>query len=313
MRAPTSSARIAACALAAMQLLLACETPLAAPTSGASTPTSQLQRPETTPADDGSTDSTDGTTLITSISLPVDDGSTDGIAVLQWQVFDNPTVIEAFFEKHQPTVIAAEQLKSLTANGIACAQLPLSDVANALRDLGGTYSNIRAWLGEATQWHQLAGLTVRSSIATVVSGTTRRLKEGSLQLLLRGWTVPLESGAVVDLEVACTFVAGGSVPGARSTASELFTSAGFFASIPKGEVLIIAGMPARSSRATTSRGPSSGPPVAAPATLGELLLVAAHNESSQTPRRRVMVIVPLMSGSHFADSAPVESEQSASP
>ena len=241
------------------------------------------------------------------ITLPVDDGKSDGIAVIRWQIFDNQSVISTFFKKHPPSGISVEVQKQLASNGFMVAEVKLSALPAALDDLGGTYANIRAWLGEATTWNQLASFQIHGSYAAVIDGSTRRLNDGAIQLLLRGWTVPLESGAVTDVEILPAFLAGGEVPGARTTVREPFQSAGFFVSLQRGSVLLITGMTPKSSRESSTRGPFAGPPVTSPPTLGELLLTRPYEESSPVPQRPFIVLIPLISANNFFDDAPIES------
>ena len=241
------------------------------------------------------------------ITLPVDDGASDGIAVIRWQIFDNQSVISTFFKKNPPSGISNEIQKQLASNGFMVAEVKLSALPNALEDLGGTYANIRAWLGEATTWSQLTSFQIRGSYAVVINGSTHRLNDGAIQLLMRGWTVPLESGAVTDVEILPAFLAGGEVPGARTTAREPFPSAGFFVSLQRGSVLLITGMTPKGSRESSTRGPFAGPPVASPPTLGELLLTRPNEESAPIPQRPFIVLIPLISANNFFDDAPIES------
>ena len=241
------------------------------------------------------------------ITLPVDDGASDGIAVIRWQIFDNQSVISTFFKKNPPSGVSNEIQKQLASNGFMVAEVKLSALPNALEDLGGTYANIRAWLGEATTWSQLTSFQIRGSYAVVINGSTHRLNDGAIQLLMRGWTVPLESGAVTDVEILPAFLAGGEVPGARTTAREPFPSAGFFVSLQRGRVLLITGMTPKGSRESSTRGPFAGPPVASPPTLGELLLTRPNEESAPIPQRPFIVIIPLISANNFFDNAPLES------
>ena len=247
------------------------------------------------------------------ITLPIDDGASDGIAVIRWQIFDNQSVISTFFKKNPPSGISTEIQKQLASNGFMVAEVKLSALPNALEDLGGTYANIRAWLGEATTWSQLTSFQIRGSYAAVIDGSTHRLNDGAIQLLMRGWTVPLESGAVTDVEILPAFLAGGEVPGARTTAREPFPSAGFFVSLQRGSVLLITGMTPKNSRESSTRGPFAGPPVASPPTLGELLLTRPNEESAPIPQRPFIVLIPLISANNFFDNAPLESSPAKEP
>ncbi|MSQ89932.1 MAG: hypothetical protein EXS01_00860 [Phycisphaerales bacterium] len=247
------------------------------------------------------------------VTLPVDDGVTDGIAIIQWQVIDAPAVISDFFQAHPFTETSRQSQEALARNGIRVAQIAYADLPTALDELGGTYANVRVWLGQATNWNQLGSLQIRGSLAVVVDGSTRRLAAGTLQLLLRGWTVPLETGAATDIEILPAFLGGGSVPGARATQRELFSSAGIFAALPRGSALLITGLPPGMGDAASTRGPSAGPPVSPPPTLGELLLTNGNTESSALRLHPIVVVIPLVSARHFPDSPPVESPAAPEP
>ncbi len=287
------------------------------------TANSVAQRPEW---ENAAADDAPSNSPMKRITLPVDDGASDGIAVVRWQLFDNPSVLATFFKRHPPSGISPEILRRLASNGILVAEVPLSDLPKALDDLGGTYANIRAWLGQATTWHQLSEYQVRGSCATVVDGATRRFGRGTLQLLLRGWTVPLESGAVTDVEILPAFLAGAAVPGARATQRESFPSAGFFVSLKRGSALLLTGMiPNSGARSSapgaagstgstgTSAGSSAGPPVAPPPTIGELLLTRSNNEADPLPQRPCIVVIPMIPASNFLDAPFVESNSKPSP
>ncbi len=279
--------------------------------AGQTTTRSTAQRPEwESPSTGNAAEDANSSTSkspMKHITLPVDDGASDGIAVIRWQIFDNQSVISTFFKKNPPSGISTEIQQQLASNGFMVAEVKLSALPNALEDLGGTYANIRAWLGEATTWSQLTSFQIRGSYAAVIDGSTHRLNDGAIQLLMRGWTVPLESGAVTDVEILPAFLAGGEVPGARTTAREPFPSAGFFVSLQRGSVLLITGMTPKSSRESSTRGPFAGPPVASPPTLGELLLTRPNEESAPIPQRPFIVLIPLISANNFFDNAPLES------
>lgn len=265
-------------------------------------------RPEFSTGDEsGATGLTRSSSPMSRITLPIDDGKTDGISVIRWQIQDNPSVITTFFAKHAPQCISEEVCAQLAVNGFLVAEVSLSDLPAALDELGGTYANIRAWLGQATTWHQLVSIPIRGSATAIVDGTTRRMCDGALQLLLRGWTVPLETGAVTDVEVIPAFLPGGAVPGARTTTRESFQTAGFFASIGRGGVLLITGMAPKSAKRTASHASAAGPPVTPPPTMGEFLLTQQNAEGDPIPQRPVIVVIPMIQSSNFFDSPFVES------
>ncbi|MBM4008557.1 MAG: hypothetical protein FJ285_03090 [Planctomycetes bacterium] len=300
---------------AAAPLFLSCN---AAPVSQTATTVrkdgsnTEAARPERT--EEEQTDASDKTAAWAEIAasiptrdvwLPADDGSTDGVVVLRWQVPDNADAIHAFFEANKPTMLSDSVQDRLLGNGIRVAAIPLADLGAALDTLGGTASSIRLWLGQAHAWTQVNALPVRGQLAALIDGSARRLTGGTLQLLIRGWTVPLEQGAVTDVEVQPTFLAGGAVPGARASARESFASAGFSLALERGTALLVASAPPR--RQSAEKGPAAGPPALPPATLGELLLGRQGGDRDLLRLRPIVVIAPLVADRHFSDPAAVES------
>ena len=244
--------------------------------------------------------------------LPSDDGSADGVVVLRWQVPDNADAVNTFFESNKPPMLTDSAQDRLLGNGIRVAAVPMANLGKSLDSLGGTASSIRLWLGQAHAWTQVNALPVRGQCAVLIDGSTRRLAGGTLQLLIRGWTVPLEKGAVTDVELQPAFLAGGAVPGARASARESFTGAGFSVALERGTVLLVTSAPPRAQSA--GKGPAAGPPVLPPATLGELLLGRQGGDRDLLRLRPVVVIAPLIADRHFADVAAVESRtESAQP
>ncbi|MSR44466.1 MAG: hypothetical protein EXS15_03785 [Phycisphaerales bacterium] len=246
-------------------------------------------------------------TPLKTVTLPVDDGTTDGIAVIQWRLSDDHALLDAFWNAHPPSEISAETQARLAANGLRVAQVSYGDVPSALVELGGTFANVRSWLGQATTWTQIASLPIRGQVAVVVDGATRRFEDGLFQLLLRGWTVPLESGAVTDLEIVPAFIRGGAVPGGRTLRREPFHSAGFEAAMPRGSALLIMGISPGWSSKKQSTGSSTGPPALPPPTIGELILTDSNRQTHALQLRSVLLIVPLIQAHHFPVESPVAS------
>lgn len=234
--------------------------------------------------------------------IPSEDGSTDGVVVLRWQVPDEADAIHTFFEAHKPTMLTDGAQDRLLGNGIRVAAVSVKDLGKSLDALGGTASSIRLWLGQAHAWTPVNALPVRGQRAALIDGSTRRLSNGTLQLLVRGWTVPLEHGAVTDVELQPAFLAGGAVPGARASARENFAGAGFSLALERGTALLVTSAPPRAHR--IGKGPSAGPPVLPPATLGELLLGRQGGPGDLLRLRPIVVIAPLIADRHFAEVAP---------
>ncbi len=236
--------------------------------------------------------------------IPSDDGSTDGVVVLRWQVPDNADAVNSFFDAHKPPMLTDSVQDRLLGNGMRVASVPIAELAASLDRLGGTASSIRLWLGQAHAWTQVTALPLRGQCAALVDGSTRRLSGGTLQFLVRGWTVPLEKGAVTDVELQPAFLAGGAVPGARASARESFPGAGFSVALERGTAMLVTSAPARAS--SVGQGPASGPPVQPPATLGELLLGRQGGDRDVLRLRPIVVIAPLIANRHFAEASAVD-------
>ena len=232
------------------------------------------------------------------VSMPVDRGDIDGLVTLTWQVPDNESVLRTWFASHQPASVDPAELARIAAQGWAIAQVPLDALPDALVSLGGSFGQTRTWHGQALEWREVAGARIEGGAAVILGSRPARLSDGILSLMLRGWTVPLEVGAVYDVEI----VPMQRMPpgaGAQSTLRERiqwFGDASIALELPRGSATLLAGLAPEARRGAR---PSTGPFTASAPTIGEFLLVPMTEHASALPRRTVLVLVPLIAEEHI--------------
>lgn len=232
------------------------------------------------------------------IAMPVDRGDVDGLVTLTWQVPENDSVIRTWFAAHEPPGTDPAELARTAAQGWAIAQVPLESLPDALVALGGSFGQTRTWHGQALEWREIAGARVEGGAAVMMGSRPARLSDGIVSLMLRGWTVPLEVGAVYDVEmVPMQRMPPGA--GTQSTVrerTEWLGEASITLELPRGSATLIAGLAPAARRGAR---PSTGPFTAAAPTIGEFLLVPVGDRTSALPRRSVIVLIPLIANVHI--------------
>ena len=232
------------------------------------------------------------------VSMPVDRGDVDGLVTLTWQVPENESVIRTWFASHEPSGTAPAELARIAAQGWAVAQVPLDALPDALVALGGSFGQTRTWHGQALEWREIAGARVEGGAAVMMGSRPARLSDGIVSLMLRGWTVPLEVGAVYDVELVPMqrMPPGGSAQTPARERIEWFADAAITLELPRGSATLIAGLTPPAARGTRS---TTGPFTASAPTIGEFLLVPMPDRASALPRRTVLVLIPLIAAAHI--------------
>jgi uncharacterized protein (TIGR00730 family) len=231
------------------------------------------------------------------VSMPVDRGDVDGLVTLTWQVPDNESVIRAWFASHEPAGADPAEMSRVASQGWAIAQVPLDALPDALVALGGSFGQTRTWHGQALEWREIAGMRVEGGAAVMMGPRPARLADGIVSLMLRGWTVPLEVGAVYDVELVPMqrLPPGAAAQSAMRERTEWFADASITLELPRRSATLIAGLTPSASRKARS---GTGPFTAAAPTIGEFLLVPMPDRESALPRRTVIVLLPLIADVH---------------
>ena len=258
---------------------------------------SQSGRPEGEPGDSAPVTEAAADMPTMRVTMPVDRGDVDGLVTLVWQVPDNSSVLRAWFASNAPQGLDAAEMSRIAAHGWAVAQVQLDALPDALASLGGSFGQVRTWHGQALEWREIAGIRVEGGAAVMVGSRPSRLPDGVVSLMLRGWTVPLEIGAVYDVELVpmqrTPAVAG--APAAARERNEWFAEAAITLELPRGSATLLAGLAPDAARGAR---PTTGPFTAAAPTIGEFLLVPTADRAAALPRRTVIVLIPLIADVH---------------
>jgi hypothetical protein len=134
-------------------------------------------------------------------------GRENGLEVRQWVIADEQRVLPEILVRHLADDAAApaidpEMQERLRRNGLRLLAVPataLNDIAAELPMLSVDRS---AWHGQVHEWRELHALEVDpDGLAVAIDGRVRRFDRGSLRLLSRSWTVPMEDGPRMLLEI----------------------------------------------------------------------------------------------------------------
>lgn len=172
-----------------------------------------------------------------------------------------------------------------------------SRLPSLLESLGGSRTDLRIWHGQATEWREMAGTAVPQQEFLQIDGRMQPLPPGRLSLEFRGWLLPMEDGAICEIEVAVRW-RGEARPAFRDASAEdrrgrWLAGASLGHSLRQGEVLVlsVAPQPSPSDQAEF--------PPASPASPGDRLL-APHGENLHT----LLILWPHLPEWMFPASAP---------
>ena len=242
------------------------------------------------------------------------DPSANGLECLTWSVLDDEAAIAAAFRRHglretDPVVEAGIDREALRREGLRIEAVREDSLIEFLAELGGTSVALSVWHGQAVDWRELTRRPVNGSLVVMSDGRPMRLEAGWLRLLVRGWTLPLEDGAVseasIELRWSPDTPEAGRVSIARPTRrpeSQRLLGP-FRVEIPRGTCLLVLSRPPEGSAGSDDAPPTrpetdaagtrpgiAGPPADLPLTLGGFLL----GEPGEPPRRTVLVLRPRL-------------------
>ena len=134
-------------------------------------------------------------------------GAENGLEVLHWRVADEPAAIgPAMARFGRPVSLSAATRERLRRNGLRLARIELSDAPALLEALGGSSIDLGGWLGQVYDWRELVTAAVGPrGRAVAIDGRPRRLHGGKLRMMLRGWTMRLEDGPFVYVQLRPEF------------------------------------------------------------------------------------------------------------
>lgn len=229
----------------------------------------------------------------------------NGLEVRTWIVSDNSSRIGTALMRHRdgsavdPTVAAA-----LHRNGLRFVRVPADELGTLLSELGVAPSEVRAWHGQVTQWRPVQAFVIGDGGAIVAVGDgVRRFEPGRVELMARSWTVPMEDGLSMNLQLLPVFVLPRThnytrLLGDRTLPGETFVAMEVEIRLHSGYAYIMTGESPRTSWPGETAGdgwvPDSGgfsavgPEAPRPSTIGELLFEGGD----EPPLRQMVVFVP---------------------
>ncbi len=241
--------------------------------------------------------------------------SDNGLEVRTWVIIDRgPHIADAIASFAQPALVDSSADASLRRNGLRLVRIRASDLESLLASLGGASVDAITWHGQIYQWRELVQYPIGpAGMAVAVDGRVRRFESGTFRLMFRSWTVPMEDGPRLQLQLLGQFdqpqpdrfrrfVTDRRVTGEvfHSFAFQIQLEAGFgYALLFESPSIDWSFGPAEQHEASAepvaaeSNGKvpdpeQVGPKADAPPTFGELLL----RTGARPPKRRMLVFVP---------------------
>ncbi len=221
----------------------------------------------------------------------------NGLLVRKWVVFDDADRIDAALLRYRDgQALDATTDESLRRNGMRLVRIRADQTELLLGDLGAGPSDVAAWHGQIVAWRELYRRPVSALGATLaVSGRVRSIPQGQLRLMGRSWTVLMEDGPYLTLELVPQLrrppeqslyrLLGdadlqGEALGALAIEIELEPG---YAYVLTGETPAVEWL--------DPPGDPAGPNVETPDTLGEFLF----SRRTRPPLRTLLVFVPRIS------------------
>ncbi|MCH8314949.1 MAG: hypothetical protein IIA64_03155 [Planctomycetes bacterium] len=241
--------------------------------------------------------------------------SDNGLEVRTWVIMDRgPHIADAIASFGQPALVDASADASLRRNGLRLVRIRADELESLLASLGGASLDATTWHGQIYHWRELVQYPIGpAGMAVAVDGLVRRFESGTFRLMFRSWTVPMEDGPRLQLQLLGQFDRPQQDPFRRFVTDRRVTGEVFhsFAFQIQLEVGFGYALLFESPSIDWSFGPAEqheasaepvaaesngqvpdpeqvGPKADAPPTFGELLL----RTGARPPKRRMLVFVP---------------------
>ncbi len=221
----------------------------------------------------------------------------NGLLLRKWVVSDNADRIDAALLRYRDgQVLDTKTDESLRRNGMRLVRVRADQIDDLLGDLGAGPSDVAAWHGQVVEWRELYQRPVSGPGATLaVSGRVRSIPPGQLRLMGRSWTVLMEDGPYLTLELlpqlrrpqeASLF----RLLGDTDLQGEVLAALAIEIELEHGYVYVLTGETPALDWIDPLRE-TAGPNVETPDTLGEFLF----SQRTEPPLRTLLVFVPRIS------------------
>jgi len=221
----------------------------------------------------------------------------NGLLIRKWVVSDNADRIDAALLRYSDgQVVDAKTDESLRRNGMRLLRVRSDQTDALLGDLGVGSSDVAAWHGQVVEWRELYRRPVSGPGATLaVSGRVRSIPPGQLRLMGRSWTVLMEDGPYLTLELLPQLRKPQEpslyrLLGDADLQGEVFEALAVEIELEHGYAYVLTGETPLRDRIDPPGDPA-GPDVETPDTLGEFLFC----QRTELPVRTLLVFVPRIS------------------
>lgn len=130
-----------------------------------------------------------------------------GLEVVRWQVEDNGPRLEDALRAHAAPAAAGMDEKALRDNGFVIYPVKRAELDALLTDMGGSYMDVRTWFGQVTSWREIAATQVEP-VMLEIDGIAHERPGAVARLMLRSWTLPMEDGTRIAVEMVPQVVVG---------------------------------------------------------------------------------------------------------
>lgn len=136
-------------------------------------------------------------------------GTDNGLEIRKITVPDQPDRFLPTIAKnmHGSAVDPDTQIR-LERNGLRMARIPVENLDQLLADLGGASLDLNEWHGQAVEWRPLQKRPIGPMPrAIAIDGNVFRYLGGRMSITLRAWTMQMEDGPCLHLEMLPRFEA----------------------------------------------------------------------------------------------------------
>ncbi len=216
----------------------------------------------------------------------------NGLLLRKWVVSDDAERIWAALQRYSDgEVLDAESDDTLRRNGLRFVRVRADRTEDLLGELGVGPSDVAAWHGQVLEWREFHQRPVGGpDAALAVSGRVRSIPPGQLRLVGRSWTVLMEDGPYLTLELLPQLLRSQTpslyhLLGDAKLQGEVFRGLGIEIELEPGYAYVLTGETPAFEYAGDQ---PAGPDVETPDTLGEFLF----STRTEPPLRTLLVFVP---------------------
>ncbi len=129
--------------------------------------------------------------------------SENGLQIRRWRIAERPGVMgNALMTYARGEVLDDVVRRGLERNGLRLVRIDAEEIDSLLARLGGATLDVDGWFGQTYDWRQIVAWPIDpAGHALAVDGRVRRVQGGTLALMIRGWTIPMEDGPRLQLEM----------------------------------------------------------------------------------------------------------------